>query len=116
MPKFDDFVETKGDLTLTYTQLAQRYVKIFLNKIDAKYVEDLLVKFITQPFLDISFLFYKNGQIIVLDHNYIKQKSLKQQYESTLAQIFCDFSYKQIEDMCKNLTQTLKTTYIKKEQ
>ncbi len=115
MQKFDDFVETKGDLTLIYTQLAQRYVKIFLNKINASFVEDLLVKFIKEPFLDISFLFYKNGQIIVLDHNYIKQKSLKQQYDSALAQIFCDFSYKQIEDMCKNLTQTLKAIYIKKE-
>lgn len=113
MPQFDDFVETKGDLLQTYTQLALRYVKIFLNKINAKYVQDLTTKFIKAPFLDISFWFYINGQIVALDHNYIKQKSLKQQYDSALAQIFCDYSYSDIENLCKDITKELKTLYIK---
>lgn len=113
MNSFDDFVKINGDVVATYKNLAQRYVKIFLNKINAKYVDDIFVKFVKSPFLDVVFVFKINGQIVYLDHEYIKLKSLREQYDSTLANIFDKLSYKEIENICANLTQMLKQKYKK---
>lgn len=113
MNSFDDFVKIKGDVLEVYTSLAQRYVKIFLNKINAKHVDDVLVRFVQSPFLDIVFVFKINGQIVYLDHEYIKLKSLREQYDSALANIFDKLSYKEIENICANLTQMLKQKYKK---
>lgn len=113
MNNFDDFVKLNGDIVEIYNNLAKRYVKIFLNKINAKKTDDLLVKFVPAPFLDVVFVFKINGQIVYLNHEYIKLKSLREQYDSALANIFNNFSHKQIEDICKNLTQMLKQEYIK---
>ena len=113
MSNFDDFVKINGDVKDVYTNLAQRYVKIFLNKINTKRVDDLLCKFVQVPFLDVVFVFKINGQIVYLDHEYIKLKSLREQYDSALANIFEKLNYKQIEDICKTLTLLLKQKYMK---
>ena len=114
MKSFDDFVKINGDEVEVFINLAQRYVKIFLNKINAKKVDDLLVKFVPSPFLDIVYIFRINGQIVYLDQSYIKQKSLHEQYDSALATIFSELSQENIKDICLTLTQMLKQKYIKK--
>lgn len=113
MDNFDDFVKINGDAVEVFVNLAQRYVKIFLNKINAKRVEDLLVKFVPSPFLDIVYVFKINGQIVYLDQEYIKQKSLKEQYDSALAVVFSKLTHDNIKDICLTLTKLLKQKYIK---
>ena len=114
MNDFDDFVDISGDLEEQFLDLSKRYVRIFLSKINAKNVQDVGVKFVRQPFLDVAIAFLINGQVVFLDHEYIKLKSLKARYDATLANIFNSFDYKKIEELCQKLKQELLKIYLKK--
>lgn len=111
--KFDDFNEIDGDLIQEFFNLSKRRVKIFLNKIGSKKVDELSVLFETKPFLEILFGFRINGQVVILDSSYIKQKKLKEDYDSCLAQIFSEFDEKQIKEFCEKLKKELNNVFVK---
>ena len=54
-----------------------------------------------------------NSQIVYLDQSYIKQKSLKEKYDSLLANIFNTFSYEKIDEICQKLKEKLQKVYKK---
>lgn len=113
MNDFDDFIDISGDLEENFVKTALRYVKIFLSKNNVKNVEDVAVKFVRQPFLDILIAFRINGEVIRLDEEYIKLKSLKKYYDSVLANIFNKLSYNEIENICQKLKQEIIKIYKK---
>lgn len=112
--RFDDFLNIDGELGKTFVALALRYVKIFLRKIGARKVDEINVKFVKQPFLDIMYGFKINGQIVLLDQSFIRQQKLKDQYDSTLAHIFDSFDYKRIDELCKNIKEEIKKIYLRR--
>ncbi len=113
MNDFDDFLEINGDLEENFLDLSMRCAKIFLGKINAKTVDDVGVKFVKQPFLDIVVAFLINGQVVYLDQEYIKLKSLKARYDAVLANIFNTFDYSKIDKICQKLKQNLILNYKK---
>lgn len=113
MNDFDDFVNISSDLEEEFLKTAKRYVKIFLEKIGAKNVEEVAVKFVKQPFLDVLIAFRINGEIVRLDDEYIKLKSLKKYYDSVLANIFSKYSYEDVEAICQKLKKEIENKYVK---
>lgn len=113
MNDFDDFVNISSDLEEEFLKTAKRYVKIFLEKTGTKNVQEVAVKFVKQPFLDILIVFRINGEIVRLDEEYIKLKSLKKYYDSVLANLFNSFSYEDIETICQKLKKEIENKYVK---
>ena len=110
---FDDFVTIDGKLDQVFVDLALRYTKIFLRKIGATKVDEADVKFVRQPFLDVLYGFRINGQIVLLDQSFIRQKALKEKYDSTLAHIFNQCNYDQIEQICQTIKNKIVKLYVK---
>lgn len=111
MNKFDDFLEIDGDLTENFYNLSLRCINIFLSKINARHVEDVAVKFVKRPFLDILVAFRINGQIVYYDQEYVKLKSLKAKYDAVLANMFNNYDYQKIDEICLDLSKKLEKTY-----
>ena len=113
MNDFDDFVEIKDNIDDLFLRVSMRFVRIFLRKINARYIQDAAVKFVKQPFLDILIAFRINDQIVYLDREYIKQKSLISQYDAVLANLFNKYDYTQIDELCLKLSKNIKNEYQK---
>ena len=113
MNEFDDFLEIDGDLEELFLELSMRNVKIFLDKINARHIEDVAVKFKKQPFLDIVVAFLINGQVVYFDQEYIKLKILKERYDSVVANMFKTYDYQKIDEICKILQQNILKKYKK---